>query len=350
MAESGEELMQRLRAAAQTLGAAPEAGAPRREVWRDRRCVLYRYEPVRASLLRTPLLICYALVNRPTMLDLQPGHSLIRNLLEAGVDVYLIDWGYPQSGDRFEQLADYVDGWLDACVREVGHGAGRDSADPRPRDVPVNLLGVCQGGALSLCYAALHPAQVRNLITMVTPVDFQTPRDLLSRWARDVDLDLLTGLGNVPGTLLNAVYLSLMPFRLTQQKYLSLARLLDDEPALAHFLRVERWILDSPDQAACAFGEFVKWFYQENRLLRGTLSLRGRPVDLRAIRCPLLNVYGLKDHLVPPEASRALHGLTASADYQELAVDAGHIGLYVSRTAQTEVAPAITRWLAARDG
>lgn len=86
------DLRARLRAAAQRVGDPGDAaGAARTEVWRDGKCVLYRYIPTAAPRVRTPVLICYALVNRPTMLDLQPGHSLIRNLLDAGVDVYLID-------------------------------------------------------------------------------------------------------------------------------------------------------------------------------------------------------------------------------------------------------------------
>ena len=52
---------------------------------------------------------------------------------------------------------------------------------------------------------------------------------------------------------------------------------------------------------------------------------------------------------MPPDASRALRGLTASSDYSELAVDVGHIGMYVSSKAKREVAPAVTQWLAARD-
>jgi len=349
MESGGDAIGDRLRAALGAVGTLSDAGAPRHEMWREGRCVLYRYEPQAPQQVRIPLLICYALVNRPTMLDLQPGHSLIRNLLAAGVSVYLLDWGYPQSADRHEQLDDYVNGWLHECIVQVSQDSGGARSAAAQRN-PVNLLGVCQGGVLSLCHAALHPGMVQNLVTMVTPVDFQTPQDLLSRWARDIDTELMGGLGNIPGALLNALYMALLPFRLSQQKYLSMALLLDDPAELEHFMRMEHWIGDSPDQAAIAFTQFVKWFYQENRLLKGTLSLGGRPVNLRAIRCPILNLYGLRDHLVPADASRALRGLAGSRDYEELALDLGHIGMYVSRRAQQAVAPAIAAWLAARDG
>jgi hypothetical protein len=65
------------------------------------------------------VLICYALVNRPYMVDLQEDRSLVRGLLERGLDVFLIDWGYPDGADRFLELDDYVNGYLDRCVQFV---------------------------------------------------------------------------------------------------------------------------------------------------------------------------------------------------------------------------------------
>jgi polyhydroxyalkanoate synthase len=273
-------------------------------------------------------------------MDLQPDRSLIRGLLARGLDVYLIDWGYPDRGDSRLSLDDYVNRYLGACIGEVrrAHGGG-----------PVNLLGVCQGGTLSICHTALHPANVRNLITMVTPVDFQTPDNLLSKWVRKVDVDrMVEVLGNVPGELLNAAFVSLMPLKLTARKYAGLADIAGDRGALANFLRMERWIHDSPDQAGAAFREFIGSFFRENRLVRGGLEIGGRPVDPRRIACPVLNIYALQDHLVPPSASRPLAGLTGSADYTPFEFDGGHIGIYVSRSAQELLPDTIAQWLAAR--
>jgi polyhydroxyalkanoate synthase len=220
----------------------------------------------------------------------------------------------------------------------------------RVHDVPsVNLLGVCQGGTLALCHAALHPGRVRNLVTMVTPVDFHTDDNLLSKWARKLDVDrLVEALGNVPGELLNAAFIALMPLRLTARKYAGLADIADDRGALENFLRMERWIHDSPDQAGTAFRQFIRWFFQENRLVRGGLTIGDRPVDLRAIACPILNVFATQDHLVPPSASRPLGALTASRDYTPFEFDGGHIGIYVSRRAQELLPRAIGEWLAGR--
>jgi polyhydroxyalkanoate synthase len=82
--------------------------------------------------------------------------------------------------------------------------------------------------------------------------------------------------------------------------------------------------------------------------LRGGLALAGRAVDLRQIACPLLNIFALQDHLVPPSASRPLAGLTGSRDYSTFEFEGGHIGIYVSRRAQELVPGTIARWLERR--
>jgi polyhydroxyalkanoate synthase len=318
----------------------PEGCSTRTEVHREDKTVLWRYAPTVPDAGLVPLVICYALVNRPYMLDLQPDRSLIRGLLARGIDVYLVDWGYPGRGDAGLSLDDYVNRYLGGCIDHVC----------RAHDVPsVNLLGVCQGGTMSICYAALHPGRVRNLVTMVTPVDFHTDDNLLAKWARKLDVDrIVDALGNVPGELLNAAFIALMPLRLTARKYAGLADIADDPAALENFLRMERWIHDSPDQAGTAFREFVRGFFQENRLVRGGLEVGGRPVDPRAIACPILNVYATQDHLVPPSASRPLERLTGSRDYDSFEFDGGHIGIYVSHSAQELLPRTIAQWLDSR--
>ncbi len=335
------DFCRRMAAGAHTLAGldAPGEGcSPRDAVHREDRVVLYRYRPRAASAELAPLVICYALVNRPYVMDLQPDRSLIRGLLAHGLDVYLIDWGYPEAADRYLELDDYVNRYLGSCIDHVCGTHG----------VPaVNLLGVCQGGTLSLCHTALHPDRVRNLVTMVTPVDFHTPENLLSKWIRGVDVDrMVEVLGNIPGELLNATFLSLMPLRLTSQKYAGIADISDDPAALANFLRMEKWIFDSPDQAGAAFAQFMRWFFQENRLVLGGLTIGGGRVDLRNVECPVLNVYATQDHLVPPSASVPLRGLIGNRDYTSFEFEGGHIGIYVSRRAQELLPRTIAEWLA----
>jgi len=309
-------------------------------VWQDGRVRLYRYRGEREPTAKVPILICYALVNRPYMVDLQSDRSLVRQLLARGQDIYIIDWGYPDRSDRFETLDDYINGYLHACVLEVC----------KRHNLPaINLLGVCQGGAFSLCYSTLHPERVRNLITMVTPVDFHTSDNMLSSWVRHLDVDLFVDtLGNVPADAMNLCYLTLKPYRLLMQKYIAFIEQMDDPVEVENFVRMERWIFDSPDQAGEAFRQFIKDCYQGNKLVRGDLFIGERRVDLKTLRCPVLNIFAEQDHLVPPDASRALRHVAGTRDYTELSFRGGHIGIYVSGRAQREVPGAIDEWVRKR--
>jgi len=311
-------------------------GSPRRLLHTAGRARLYRYEALNADPLAVPTLIVYALVNRPAMADLEPERSLLRCLLARGVDVHLIEWEDPTGLDRSGSLADYIERDLGACVDFLA-AAGRG----------VNLVGICQGGTFALCYAALHPDKVRNLVVTVTPVDFHTPRDTLSHWLRYVDLDLL-GSGNLPGDLLNALFLALKPVRLTQQKYVGLVDQFGERRAVETFMRMEHWIFDSPVLAAGALREFAQRFYRDNQLVEGGLEIGGKPVSLAALTMPVLNIYAAEDHLVPPAASRALGATVGSSDYTELEVAGGHIGIYVGGRSREQVAGAIADWLASR--
>lgn len=344
-----------MRRMSQGLAALANAGevtigsATKDAVFTEDKVTLYRYRPSEVvapeSRVRTPMLICYALVNRPYMMDLQPDRSLIRGLLQRGVDVYLIDWGYPDGADRYLGLDDYVLRYLSHCVDFVRKASGHDR---------INLLGVCQGGTMSLCYAALSPKRLRNLITMVTPVDFHVPENLLTKWARHVDVDALVATtGNVSGDALNTLFVSLMPFRLNSQKYVDLLHQLNDAntsgAALENFLRMEKWIFDSPDQAGEMFRQFLTQFVKQNGLIKGTVRIAGRTVDLKQIDMPLLNIYATQDHLVPPSSSKPLAQLTSSPDYSTHEFQGGHIGIYVSGTAQRQVPDKIASWLRQRD-
>jgi polyhydroxyalkanoate synthase len=316
---------------------------PKHAVYREDGITLYRYEPAASELHPVPLLISYALVNRPYMVDLQADRSIVRGLLDKGIDVYLIDWGYPTRADRWLTLDDYINGYLNSCVEAV---QARNELDR------INLLGICQGGAFAACYAALHPERIRNLITMVTPVDFDVPDGLLNTWAgceagaEAMDADLMVkALGNIPGDFMNFGFLLLRPFALGLGKYTDLVDILDDREKLINFLRMERWIFDSPDQAGEAWRQFIRDFYQQNKLIKGEVEIGGARVDLSRITMPVLNIYGTEDTLVPPASSMALSEYVGTKDYTAKSFPVGHIGMYVSGKVQRDLPPLIAGWL-----
>ncbi len=343
LAEEAGKLQRKLGAGLQTLRNMDEVHfgvSEREEVWRDGKVVLYRYRGARTPTAKVPMLVCYALVNRPYMVDLQADRSLVKGLLERGEDVYIIDWGYPDRSDKFLTLEDYIERFLGGAVDYLRKAHRLDA---------VNLVGICQGGVFSLCYAALNPAKVRNLVTMVTPVDFHTSDNMLSNWNREIDVDLLVDtLGNIPADMMNLTYLMLKPWRLFAQKYVGMVDILDDKKAMEDFLRMEKWIFDSPDQAGEAFREFNVQFFQGNGFVKGGVRIGDQDVHLGLVEMPILNIFAEQDHLVPPDASRVLRDLAGTDDYTELSFKGGHIGIYVSGRAQQQVPDTIHNWLAKR--
>lgn len=309
-------------------------------VYKEDNLVLYHFKPRTKKQNAVPLLIVYALVNRPYMADLQDGRSMIQGLLDEGLDVYLIDWGYPQSVDKYLTLDDYINGYIDRCVDFIREASNQEK---------INLLGICQGGCFSLCYSALHQDKVKNLITTVTPVDFHTKHDLLSHMVQQIDIDqVVDTMGNIPGEMLNWTFLTLKPYTLMGQKYVDLVDILDDKSKALNFMRMEKWIFDSPDQVGETYRQFIKQFYQENGLVKGTVKIGEQTVDLENIKNPVLNIYAKDDHLVPPDSSRALEGCVGTSDYQSLEFPGGHIGIYVSGKAQKMIPPAVGQWLTER--
>lgn len=312
------------------------------EVLRIGKMRLFHYKPIVTGkkLVKTPLLITYALVNRQYMMDIQPDRSVIKSFLEGGLDVYVIDWGYPTGEDMYMTMDDYINWYMDDCVNYIRKEKKVDK---------INLLGVCQGGTFSTIYTALNPDKIKNLVTMVVPIDFSGNDALLFRWSKFMNIDsLVDAYGVVPGDIMNLAYLILKPLELTMNKYISMVDKMDDPEFMKNFMRMEKWVFDSPDQAGETLRQFIKDMYQENKLIKNELVLGGKQVNLKNITMPLLCACAEYDHLVPLSASRPLLDAVGSTDTQFLSFKTGHIGMYVSSQSQKTIAPQIVEWLTSR--
>jgi len=303
------------------------------------RLLHYRSDSKGRAVHPVPVLIVYALINRYIMLDLEPGRSFVGNLLAAGLDVYLIDWGRPSPADRFLDLGDYLNDYLDEAVDKVRDETGADR---------INLMGICMGGTFSAIYAALHPEKVKNLITLAAPSDFDVDDALLFAWAKRFDVDKIVDvIGNLPGDLANFLYLLVVPVD-TVNKYVQFVNGIDRPEFVATFMRMEKWIFDSPDMAAEAFRQYTRDLVQKNLLIQNRLIIEGTRVDLKQITCPLLNLYGNKDYLAPPSSAKPLSEAVGSTDVTTLGLDCGHVGIFVGSTSAKTICPLITEWIRKR--
>ena len=324
---------------------------PKHLVMRRDKVELFRYEPLAQQTVSTPVLVAYGLVGRYTMADLQPDRSLVRSLLNKGLDLWLIDWGQPGRNERWLTIDDYVDDYIDAAVDRIRKETGHDR---------VTLLGICEGGVFTVCYAALHPEKVKNLVITITPIDFHADindkaahHGFINLWTRSLDpadIDkLVETYGVLPGEFMSSVFSIMTPMRSLTKYNFDLIDVVGDEDKFMNFLRMEKWLADRPHHPGEAAKQWLKELYQDNRLIEGTFELSGRRVDLKSITAPVLNIFALDDHIIPPDCSRALGGKIGSSDYTEIPLPGGHVGLFVSSKSQGKLSQNIADWLVARE-
>ena len=317
------------------------AATPADVVYSEDKMKLLHYHRLagKKQIHRTPVLIVYALINRYIMLDLEPGRSFVQNLLKQGLDVYLIDWGYPSGADRYLNMDDYINYYMDNAVEWI---------KSETKVKKINLMGVCMGGTFSVIYTALHTVKVKNLITLATPTEFDIDDAGLFLWAKKFDADkVVDSLGNLPGDLANILYLLVVPVA-TVDKYIQFLEGVENPKFISTFLRMEKWIFDSPDMAGEVFREWIRDLLQQNLLIKNQLVIEGQKVDLRKIKCPLLNVFGKKDYLAPPSSAKPLAKAVGSRDVSTLGVDTGHVGIFVGSTSYKTIIPKIVEWIKER--
>lgn len=287
----------------------------------------------------TPLLVVYALIKRPFILDLMPGRSVIETLTQCAQDVYLIDWIPPTRDDSWRGFDDYVNCELHDVVRVV---------QKHSRSSEVNILGYCFGGVLSLMWTALYPETVKNLITLATPADANIADNALFAVAgkmHDLLEPLLEMYGNCPGWFINACFKSMAPVHHAVSKYVELYKNRQGVGYAEMFRLFERWINSDVPMTGTIFREVADQLFGRNLLIRSEFRVGDTRIDLKNITCPLLNVIGEYDDVVPPRSSSAIGAATASRDTIELLYPAGHVGTAVSGGAQRKLWPQVAKWL-----
>ncbi|MDS0279032.1 poly(3-hydroxyalkanoate) polymerase subunit PhaC [Halomicroarcula sp. S1AR25-4] len=290
-----------------------------------------------------PILIVYALINRPYILDLQEERSVVRRLLEAGHDVYLIDWNEPSRLDQHLTLDDYVNRYMDNCVDVVRERSGQDA---------INILGYCMGGTMSVMYTALHKEKVNTLGLMAAGLCFDQTGGVLEEWGSDEyysPRDVTETFGNVPAEMLDIGFALMDPVDNYVSKYIRLAENLENESFVENFGRMEKWLGDGIDVAGDTYVQFLEDVYQDNKLYKNELEIGGEHVDLENIDMPVIQLMGEYDHLIPPEASKPFNEVIPSEDTKTIEFSTGHIGLSVSSSTHADLWPEVAEWYSERN-
>ncbi|HVX01965.1 MAG TPA: class III poly(R)-hydroxyalkanoic acid synthase subunit PhaC [Nitrososphaera sp.] len=301
---------------------------------------LLHYQPLVSKTFKTPVLTVYALINRSYVLDLQPDKSWIRSLLAQGFDVYLIDWKDPSSVDKYLTFDDYVNGYISDCIDIVLKKSKTDK---------LTLHGYCMGASMSIMYTALHQEKVRNLAVIAPVIDTENDSTVIGNMAKHMDVaKMVDTIGNLPPEQLFACYSALKPFKQGVAKYFNLVQNIDNEPFVGNFLRIEKWLYDTPPIAGETFKQWIYDIYQNNLLAKNEFHLGDLVVDLSKISVPLLNLVADEDHLVSPECSVPLNDMVSSTDKRLMRFHTGHVGLIASSYSQNNVLPKVGQWLKAR--
>jgi polyhydroxyalkanoate synthase len=322
------------------------AQTPKRMIWTLNKAKLYHYVPAVPEDKRhkIPLLLVFAIMNRPHVLDLRPGHSFVQYMLARGYDIYLLDWGAPGPEDKDMKFDDYVLEYLPRVVRKVKSVSSCER---------FNMLGWCLGALISTLYAALRPNDgLHSLILLTAPLDFtDKTAGGFARWVNSDAFNadrIVDTFGNVPGKMIDYGAKTLKPVENFIGSYMSLWDRIDDPKVVEAWHAMNTWVRDIIDMAGGAYRQLVNELYKENRLKEGTLVLRGERVDLKKLTADVLNVIAEADHITPPCQSEGIMDLLGSQNKEIFRVRGGHIGIMAGSGAEKTTWPHIDEWLGKR--
>jgi poly[(R)-3-hydroxyalkanoate] polymerase subunit PhaC len=315
---------------------------PKDVVWTHRATTLYRYRSSNRRY-RVPLLLVFALINRPDIFDLRPGSSFVEYLVQEGFDVFLVDWGSPDDEDAEVSLDDYVCDELAWSVRETLRESGADE---------LSLMGWCIGATLSAMYCGLEGDRppVRNLALLTMPIDGR--RSTYATWLGDesFDLERTSELwGNVPGSMIDFANKMMKPVTNYWTTYRRLWENVQEGTARRDaYQSMAKWVADNPPFAGRAWSQWVQMMYRDAALPAGRVRLRDRRVDLGRIDQNVLVISAGADHIAPRVGTMPFFDLIASEDVEHFDRPGGHIGLIAGSAARKEIWPGIAQWLAER--
>jgi polyhydroxyalkanoate synthase len=338
--EENSRKIEKMKSLLYTAGNVEVGNTPYEVVKETRTYRLAHYYPLASKLSKTPILLVYALINKSYILDLQPDKSWVRSLLRQGFDLYLIDWKTPTNVDKFTSFDDFINCYMDDCVEFV-----------RKKNFveKITLHGYCMGATMSVIYASLYQEKVRNLATIAPVIDTAKDTTVMGNFCKHINIDkMFNSVGNLPPEQLYACYSTLKPFKQGVNKYFNLAENIDNDQFVQNFLRIEKWLYDTPPIAGETIRQWIKDIYQNNRLVRNEMKIGNDIIDLSKIKIPVLNIVAEEDHLVSSECSVPLNDVISSTDKRLMRFHTGHVGLIASTYSQNNVLPKVGQWLRSR--
>lgn len=343
--EEYRKAYQRFRRASEVLLREPEPQVgltPKEVIWTKNKTKLYRYIPKKEKTHSVPILLIYALINKPYIMDLTPGNSLVEYLVDRGFDVYMLDWGTFGLEDSHLKFDDFVLDYIAKAVKKVLRTANAEE---------ISLLGYCMGGTLTSIYAALHPHMpIRNLVFMTSPFDFSDTGlygPILDEKYFNLDKAVDT-FGNIPPEMIDFGNKMLKPISNFVGPYVALLDRSENEQFVESWKLVQKWVADGIPFPGEAYRQWIREFYQKNKLVKGELLIRGQQVKLENIKANVLNISGERDHIALPCQVEALLDHISSVDKQYVCIPTGHMSIVYGKAAVQQTYPTVGNWLEER--
>jgi len=316
--------------------------SPKELLWRKNKSKLYHYQANTERKYRTPILFIYALINKSYVLDLAPGNSIVEYMVKEGFDVYMLDWGEFEWEDRELSYADFVLDYIAPAAKRVARNA--NSPD-------ITIVGYCMGGTMSTMYAALFDKPVlKNLVYLAAPIDF-TNAGIYDVWLRAQGYDpdrISDAMELIPKGFIDWGTRMLNPMANYVGTYTRLWKAIEEDKSVYFWKVLNKWAKDNINFPGAAYRDWIRDFYQGNKLVKNQIVLRGKRVQLQRIKSNLLALVGQRDHIALPHQTEAALTYLGGHDKTYLEYPVGHGGLVFGEIARDQVFPEIAAWLAER--
>jgi polyhydroxyalkanoate synthase subunit PhaC len=273
------------------------AMTPGKVVFRNRLLEVIHYTPTRPQVHGMPVVIVTPWINKFYILDLNPKKSMIRYLLDQGLDVFITSWKNPGAEMREVRFDDYLTEGIQALVDTAKGVTGAEK---------VHAVGYCIGGtALSayMAWANKHFAAgdvpVAHWTLFTTLVDFHKPGDI-EVFVDEGSIRFITQNMERKGYLDGAEMAS--SFRLLRSNsliwhYVVHGWLYGETPPPFDVLY---WNMDTTRMPYTMHAWYLRELYLHNKLIeKDALTLGGETIDLGAISQPVYAVSAEDDHIAP---------------------------------------------------
>lgn len=301
---------------------------------------LHRITDAGSETYPVPVVLVPSLLSKWYVFDLHPERSLAGFLRDHQFDVWAVEWAEPWEERPTPGFETYIDSYLSSAMDDI---AGVTEVEQ------VTLLGYSLGGVMSTIYAASYPDRVNNLITLTTPIDFhQTGANAV--FARYFPVDLFVDFwGNIPAWWFQTGYTWAAIVR-APALFSAFKGDMETPEGREVIKEVRHWIWDDVPVAGEMFRTLIRDCYKENRLVRDSFSLGGRPLHLADITASLLTISASSDSLCPAKAAEALNQAVSSEDETAIIVPGSHLGAVVGREARQLLWTRIVDWAESRSG